>query len=451
MYQALIRSCCDYGCIIYGSAAKSLLKKLNVIQSRALRICCGAVKTSPVNAIRVEMGEMPLELRRVKLAMTYWVNLQQSVNSHLTRKVLEECWEYLYDGGYSFGWKSRIWAKEYGMDNKIFCPNIPLADAPPWRVPEPLVDLSLLDKPKDEYIGKQVNVFLNNTFYPTLQLFTDGSKEPVSQKVGIGVYIPIFKIRISLKLPDDLSVYTAELTAIIVGLQWVEEVRPSKVIICSDSSSALISLIHARSDREDLLMEIYLSLYRLKEAGIIVYFCWVPAHVGVSGNEVADKLAKKALDKREVDVQVPMGKKEAKSVLKKKLMNKWQIRWDNSSTGRWCYSITQTVGRMNCQGRNRKEEVWLSRLRLGHTGLNSTMALMGLRENGLCDVCGVSENVFHVLFRCGKYSVYRDSLFSHLGEEGIRHEYILGKGLMDRQIYTALIRYINDSGLGSRI
>ncbi len=148
-------------------------------------------------------------------------------------------------------------------------------------------------------------------------------------------------------MPDDLSVYTSELTAIIIGLQWVEQVRPNKVVKCSDSSSALINIAHARSDREDLLMEVYLSLYRLKEAGIMVYFCWVPAHVGVSGNEVVDKLAKKALGKMEVDVKVLMGKKEAKSILKKKLMNKWQIRWDNSSTGRWCYSITQTVGRIN--------------------------------------------------------------------------------------------------------
>ncbi len=29
-------------------------------------------------------------------------------------------------------------AKEYGMDKKIFCPNVPLTDALPRRVPEPL-------------------------------------------------------------------------------------------------------------------------------------------------------------------------------------------------------------------------------------------------------------------------------------------------------------------------
>lgn len=73
--------------------------------------------------------------------MTYRVN-QQSANNHLTCKVLEEYWEYLYDEGNSFGWKSRMWAKECGMDNKIFCHNVLLTEAPPWKIPEMLVDLS---------------------------------------------------------------------------------------------------------------------------------------------------------------------------------------------------------------------------------------------------------------------------------------------------------------------
>jgi len=74
------------------------------------------------------------------------------------------------------------------------------------------------------------------------------------------VFIPHFKKQIRLRLTDEVSVYTAKLTAIIIGLQWVEQVRPNKIVICSDSSSALISIFHARSDREDLIMEIYLSL-----------------------------------------------------------------------------------------------------------------------------------------------------------------------------------------------
>lgn len=76
LYIGLIRSILDYGCIAYGSAAETQLKKLDVIQSTAMRVCLGAMKTSPISALQVEMGEMPLELRRKQIAVTYWINLQ---------------------------------------------------------------------------------------------------------------------------------------------------------------------------------------------------------------------------------------------------------------------------------------------------------------------------------------------------------------------------------------
>lgn len=60
---------------MYGAAAKSELKKLDNVQDRALKICCGAIRSTPLDAIRVEMGEMPLNLRRKKRTMMYWVNL----------------------------------------------------------------------------------------------------------------------------------------------------------------------------------------------------------------------------------------------------------------------------------------------------------------------------------------------------------------------------------------
>ncbi len=62
IYIALIRSVLDYGSIVYDSAAKTLLK-FDVIQAQALRLCCGAFKTTPVSALQVEVGEMPLQIR----------------------------------------------------------------------------------------------------------------------------------------------------------------------------------------------------------------------------------------------------------------------------------------------------------------------------------------------------------------------------------------------------
>ncbi len=120
--------------------------------------------------------------------------------------------------------------------------------------------------------------FMREHFYYFIQVYRDGSKDPLEQKVGTGMYIPRFKTKISLRLSDKLSVYSTELTAIIVGLQWVEQIKPNRIVICSDSSSALKSIKSTKTDREELLVEIYTLLYRLKVEGIIVYFCWVPAH-----------------------------------------------------------------------------------------------------------------------------------------------------------------------------
>lgn len=71
-----------------------MLKKLDVIQAQALRLCCGAFKTSPVNALQVEMGEMPLELRRKQIIANYWVHLKSHSESHPSKQVLVDCWEY---------------------------------------------------------------------------------------------------------------------------------------------------------------------------------------------------------------------------------------------------------------------------------------------------------------------------------------------------------------------
>ena len=42
IYRAIIRSAIDYGCMAYGTAAPSVLKRLGVVQAKALRICGGA-------------------------------------------------------------------------------------------------------------------------------------------------------------------------------------------------------------------------------------------------------------------------------------------------------------------------------------------------------------------------------------------------------------------------
>ena len=49
--------------------------------------------------------------------------------------------------------------------------------------------------------------------------------------------------------------------------------------------------------RDDLILEIKYLLANIRNLGIVVQFCWVPAHIGIKGNEMADTIAKKTLEK----------------------------------------------------------------------------------------------------------------------------------------------------------
>ena len=53
--------------IAFDSARHSFKEKLNVIQAKALRICCGAFITTPISALQVNCWEAPLQLRRQQL------------------------------------------------------------------------------------------------------------------------------------------------------------------------------------------------------------------------------------------------------------------------------------------------------------------------------------------------------------------------------------------------
>ena len=120
IYEALMRSRIDYGCVAYMSAAFSHLQKLNVEHSKALRICCGAVKSSPGAAVQVLMGEQPLFIRRLKLLLSYWSGLQSHNSSHPTKNVLLDCWEHNEKYCTSFGWLGNSLADHAGLANQQY-------------------------------------------------------------------------------------------------------------------------------------------------------------------------------------------------------------------------------------------------------------------------------------------------------------------------------------------
>nr|XP_055031454.1 uncharacterized protein LOC129420520 [Misgurnus anguillicaudatus]XP_055031455.1 uncharacterized protein LOC129420520 [Misgurnus anguillicaudatus]XP_055031456.1 uncharacterized protein LOC129420520 [Misgurnus anguillicaudatus] len=458
IYVALIRSVLDYGSIVVGSAAKSLIKKLEVVQTQALRVCCGAFKTSPAPALQVEMGEMPLDLRRVHLMANYWVSLNGHNDTHPTKAVLKECWENDRNVRENFGRIGNKIAEDLGILNVRLSPTVVFPALAPWKMMWPEVDWFVLEeKRKAREEIDLVSVFKNRVgeeYGNFIQIYTDGAKDPETGVTGFGVAIPGQQIEISRRTSDKLGVYTVEMLAILEALRWMEKKEQVKALICSDSSSVLGSLRSFLSkSRQDILYDVLQLSTNIVGKGSQVKFMWVPAHVGIRGNERADKLAKMALLKENIEMQISLSKSEVKSIVWEKINQMWQVRWDREERGRQLYQIQNSVkGNRLVGGNRRREEIVITRLRLGHCMLNKTLKMIGKHQTGLCEECRVEESVEHVLLDCPSYIEQRDKMssdFREIGEQEFTLKSLLGDN--DRAKFRVLMTFLKETGLYNRI
>lgn len=453
IYIGLIRSIFDYGSMVYGSASKTLLKKLDVIQHQALRICCGAIRTTPVAAIQVEMGEAPLCLRREQLAVVYWANLRGHCANHMSQAVLQQCQERRSTKIGSFGWSIKDTVTKMGLSELKLSPAIPLPAVPPWTFEELDVDLGILEnKNQDDFDKYWVQSYLMERYEDCLKIFTDASKQTDS-RVGVGYVIPTLKHVEGKRITDDLAVYSGELIAVWLALQWVEEKRPRKVVVASDSSSALITIKTGQSEtRQDIVLEIVLLASNLMKSGVGITFVWVPAHIGVLGNEMADKCAKKATEHPSIDMAVNVSKAEVKSMVKRKVKGEWQMLWEDGLTGRQFYNIHKKVGVLRPTSRSRREENVFSRMRFGHTSLNSNLHRIQKHADGNCVYCGYPETVDHVFIQCPRYQENRQSLIEQLEREKIQFNL---QDILQRSTgevcLNFVFRFLKNTGLFHRI
>ena len=114
-----------------------------------------------------------------------------------------------------------------------------------------------------------------------------------------------------------------------------------------------------------LILKLLQKLHHLSCAHKTVHFCWIPSHIGIRGNEAADVAAKDSLSQDIIASQVPYT--DLKPHINSFIANKWQERWSSCPDNK-LFKIKPSLGVWPSGFRNsRKEEVVLSRLRIGHT------------------------------------------------------------------------------------
>lgn len=110
--------------------------------------------------------------------------------------------------------------------------------------------------------------------------------------------------------------------------------------------------------------------------GIAVIFLWVPAHIGIKGNKMADKY-----------IDVAVSKTEIKSVIKQREGKGGKSYGRKRGKGRWFYKNQKRVGEKRCAGTGEKRQFYQD------TGLNSTLFTVGKQviKNSLHYTQGVPQ------------------------------------------------------------
>ena len=136
---------------------------------------------------------------------------------------------------------------------------------------------------------------------------------------------------------------------------------------------------------------------------------WIPSHVGILGNEKADYAAKEALNVRPSSESVCFS--DFKCSVRALIRQQWQSDWDKEIRNKLHGITTSLSTGHNGKIYNRRDEIVLSRLRIGHTHITHTYLLNQLTPP-ICNMCHDLLTVKHFLVQCPAQNNVRSTFFT---------------------------------------
>ncbi len=164
----------------------------------------------------------------------------------------------------------------------------------------------------------------------------------------MNLFVKFFKLcskflQILIEKNGKCSVFIVEAKAILEACKdiafYPDDTR--NFCIMTDSLSVLLALKeHDESYRKHYILNDIDDIVKiLRLLGISINFMWIPSHIGIYGNEEADKLAKNALVNPVEVTSIQPHLSDFYNIIQSETLEKWKSRWEASEKGRLCHSI----------------------------------------------------------------------------------------------------------------
>lgn len=415
--NVIINSRLIYGLEITFLNYKQLIKRLEPIYQRMIRISSGLLPCTPGLAACAESGQLPFEKYITKMICYRAICLHEKTTG--TREedfLLIEANRLLIE----------TTNQELPLVSKVhWC------GTRSWNLPKIKIDKSIKNSFKagcnPNAVSQSVAELQRRKYDGYNIRYTDGSI--ANNRVGIGVTGPLLKE--SYQLRNQCTIFSAEAAAAFIAATYPST---NPIVIFTDSASIIAAL------EMDTCKHSWIQAIQ-KYAPPNTVFVWIPGHCGIRGNIEADHLA--ALGRRGTIFTRRVPGSDLKTWVSKQIENAWATQWDN--VGRagtrdfFLRKIKNDISKWNDSSEHHTQVV-LSRLRTGYTRLSHSFD--GHSDfKTKCNTCNTHNTVEHILCRCPLYY-------------GLREKYKLSgsiREILNPSNEEMLIRFLKDSSLFKNI
>src|SRR6266702_833268 len=360
LYIAYITTTADYGiqCWWKSKSRDHLLARYQSLQNEALKLILGAFKGSPSQAMEIETFIPPPRIRFEKLCNNYALRILKFKENHVIKKAyIEENNKDRDELAASFSSSSSFGSKNSTIRH-LLQPKTQLLSLvsrvqqliPIWKIERtslnwqkpwsPPISISFFISKGSKEEAVQEHLRLVENLQESLEwdlvdiYYTDGSKDSKSSAAAVCKIGERNRIKYATNwnLGPYMEIMDAELYAVYRALEHLKQQRleEKQVYIFIDSQAAIKRLqLNSLTGGQELVFKITQSCSYLASKKISINFYWVPSHLGIYGNEIADKLAKKGLSRKKIQSSYTSLSYIGR-LAREKMLEQWKNNWQQN-------------------------------------------------------------------------------------------------------------------------